>query len=122
MAEATQTVYEALGAEVGIKKVVDDFYQRVVADPQLQPYFDGVDMPTLRRHQVDMLVTATGGPRQYSGLDMEAAHAGRGITSEAFGRVVDHLGAALESFGVDAETIGRVVAVLAPLQSVIVTG
>ena len=65
MSEQTQTVYEALGAEIGIRKAVDEFYARVVADPELQPFFVDVDLTTLRRHQVDMLSAATGGPRQY---------------------------------------------------------
>ncbi len=121
MSEATQTVYEALGADIGIRKAVDEFYARVVADPQLMPFFVGVDMTALRRHQVDMLVAATGGHRQYDGPDMAAAHAGRAITAVAFGRVVDHLVAALESLGADGETVGHVVETLAPLQSSIVT-
>jgi len=121
MTDASQTVYEALGADVGIRKAVDDFYARVVADPQLQPFFADVDMTSLRRHQVDMLVAATGGPRQYDGRDMATAHAGRGITAEAFGRVVGHLVATLESLGVDGETVGHVVETLAPLESSIVT-
>ena len=121
MSEASQTVYEALGADIGIRKAVDDFYARVVADPQLQPFFADVDMTTLRRHQVDMLVAATGGPRQYGGPDMAAAHAGRAITPVAFSRVVGHLVATLESLGVDGETVGQVVATLAPLESSIVT-
>jgi len=121
MSEASQTVYEALGADIGIRKAVDDFYARVVADPQLQPFFADVDMTTLRRHQVDMLVAATGGPRQYDGRDMAAAHAGKGITSAAFGRVVGHLVATLESLGVDGQTVDSVVATLAPLESSIVT-
>jgi len=121
MSEANQTVYEALGADIGIRKAVDEFYARVVADPQLQPFFVDVDMTALRRHQVEMLVTATGGPRQYDGRDMAAAHAGRAITAEAFGRVVGHLVATLDSLGADGETIDRVVATLAPLESSIVT-
>ncbi len=121
MSEPSQTVYEALGADVGIRKAVDEFYARVVADPQLQPFFADVDMTTLRRHQVDMLSAATGGPRQYDGQDMAVAHAGRDITADAFGRVVGHLVATLESLGADQETIDRVVATLAPLESSIVT-
>jgi hemoglobin len=121
MSEPSQTVYEALGADIGIRKAVDEFYARVLADPELQPFFADVDMTTLRRHQVDMLSAATGGPRRYDGLDMAAAHAGRAITSDAFGRVVGHLVATLESLGADGETIDRVVATLAPLESSIVT-
>ena len=63
MTNSTPTLYDALGAEEGISKAVDDFYDRVVADPDLAEYFTGTDMFTLRRHQTEMLSAATGGPR-----------------------------------------------------------
>jgi hemoglobin len=115
------TIYERLGAEGGIRQAVDDFYDRVVGDVDLAPYFEGIDMKTLRRHQVEMLSAATGGPNQYTGRDMATAHAGLGITDEHFDRVVGHLVATLQGFGVDDPTIGQVGAALTPLRADIVT-
>jgi hemoglobin len=115
------SLYEVLGAEGGIRSAVDDFYDRVVADPMLADYFGGVDMKTLRSHQTDMLITATGGPSRYTGRDMATAHLGLKITDDAFDRVVGHLGATLQAGGADEATIGSVVAALAPLRSSIVT-
>jgi hemoglobin len=117
----TPTLYQALGAEAGIRSAVDVFYERVVADPDLAPYFSGVDMIALRRHQTDMLVTATGGPRVYTGQDMAEAHYGLDITNAAFDKVVGHLGATLQAAGADAQTIGSVVEALSPLRSAIVS-
>jgi hemoglobin len=121
MTATGQTLYDKLGADVGITKAVDEFYQRVVADPDLASFFSGVDMPTLRRHQVAMLSAATGGPAQYTGRDMETAHAGLGITDAHFDRVVEHLAGTLADLGVDNETIGEVAAALTPLRSAIVS-
>lgn len=121
MASPTLTLYEALGAENGIRSAVDEFYRRVVADPELAPYFAGVDMPTLRRHQVAMLVTATGGPRQYTGREMSDAHSGLKITNAAFDKVVSHLGGTLADGGASEESIAAVVAALSPLRSAIVS-
>ncbi len=64
-------------------------------------------MISLRRHQTDMLVTATGGPQQYTGQDMAEAHHGLNITDAAFDKVVGHLGATLEAAGADARTHRR---------------
>jgi hemoglobin len=114
-------LYEALGESDGIRGAVDAFYERVVADPDLAPYFDGVDMISLRRHQTDMLVAATGGPAQYTGQDMAEAHAGLDITDAAFDKVVGHLGATLEAAGAGGDSIGAVVAALSPLRSSIVS-
>ena len=121
MKSSTPTLYDALGAEGGIRDAVDAFYNRVVSDPDLAGYFVGIDMQKLRRHQVDMLVSATGGPREYTGRDMAAAHHGLSITDAAFDKVVGHLGATLASAGADSDSIGAVVAALAPLRSSIVS-
>jgi hemoglobin len=117
----TPTLYETLGAETGIRVAVDQFYDRVVADPRLTAYFDGVDMLGLRRHQVEMLSAATGGPKSYTGAEMAAAHAGRGIDNGAFDRVVGHLQDTLVALGVDELTITTVLGALSPLRSDIVT-
>lgn len=121
MTSTAPSLYEALGESDGIRDAVDAFYQRVVADPDLAPYFDGIDMISLRRHQTDMLVTATGGPQRYTGQDMTEAHSGLNITDAAFDKVVGHLGATLEAAGAGADSIGAVVAALSPLRSSIVS-
>ena len=120
MTEVALSLYDRLGAEVGIRTAVDDFYRRVTADPDLAPYFAGTDMTTLRRHQVDMLTAATGGPQRYAGRDMGAAHHGLGITDAAFDSVVAHLVDTLTELGAAPETIGEVGAALLPLRTSIV--
>lgn len=121
MTSPTQSLYQALGADDGIKNAVDAFYERVVADPDLAHYFSGVDMISLRRHQTDMLVAATGGPQQYTGQEMAEAHHGLDITDAAFDKVVGHLGATLQTAGASSESIGAVVDALSPLRPAIVS-
>lgn len=121
MTISSPTLYESLGAEDGIGAAVSAFYERVLADPELAGYFEGVDMFTLRRHQTDMLVTATGGPQQYTGQDMAEAHEGLQITDAAFDKVVGHLGATLVAAGASDDAIAAVVAALSPLRSSIVS-
>ena len=121
MTDTAANAYDSLGAETGLRSAVDEFYDRIHADPLLAPYFAGVDMPNLRRHQVDMLSAATGGPQKYSGRDMARAHAGLDITDEAFDRVVGHLNATLVETGADDGTIRAVLGAVAPLRPSIVT-
>jgi hemoglobin len=102
------SIFDRLGQEQGIRAAVDDFYERVVGDPQLAPYFEGVDLRTLRGHQTALLVQVTGGPALYSGRDLAAAHDRLGIMPEDFDRVVGHLVDTLTSSGVSAEDIGAV--------------
>ena len=40
--------YEVVGGGPAVSAVVNDFYERVLSDPQLAPYFEGVDLPTTK--------------------------------------------------------------------------
>jgi hemoglobin len=115
------SLYERLGQEVGIRTAVDDFYVRVVSDPELAPYFEGIDLPRLRRHQTALLAQVTGGPVEYSGRALAEGHAGLGITPNAFDRVVGHLVATLTDLGVSQDDIGAVGAALGAHRGEIVT-
>jgi hemoglobin len=106
------SIYDQLGHEHGIRTAVDDFYQRVLADPALQPYFQGVDMSRLRAHQTKLLVQVTGGPVEYDGRDLATAHQPLDISPQDFDRVVGHLASTLTDLGVEQATIAQVGAAL----------
>ena len=110
--EVPVSIYEQLGREQGIGTAVQEFYERVVADPQLARYFADTDMTTLRRHQTALLVQVTGGPVRYEGRDLAQAHAGLGISPDDFDRVVVHLAGTLTDLGVDAAVVEQVGAAL----------
>ncbi len=113
-------LYERLGGAPAFEALVEDLYRRLLQDETLRPYFDGVDMERLKRHQRAFLTTAFGGPQEYSGRTLEAAHARFDITDEAFDRVAGHLVAALAGLGVPEEQIKEVAAAVLPLRPAIV--
>jgi hemoglobin len=115
------TIYSEIGGHDAVEAAVANFYARVLADPTLQPYFDGIDMNRLQRHQRAFVAMALGGPQTYTGRDMTRAHAGLNITDEAFDTVVGHLASTLTSLGVPDSTIGDIAALLLPLKGQIVT-
>ncbi|MDE9364828.1 group 1 truncated hemoglobin [Luteipulveratus sp. YIM 133132] len=118
-----QTVsdYEAVGGGPAVKAVVNRFYELVVGDPDLAPFFAGIDMASLKRHQVLLVSQVMGGPAEYDGRELRAAHAELPIRPEHFAAVVGHLVAALQEFSVPAAIIDRVVAALGQTQPDIVT-
>lgn len=116
-----QSPYQRLGAEGGISTAVDSFYELVLADPTLAPFFTDVDMAAQKRHMVFFLSAATGGPDKYEGRDMAAAHAGQNITDAHFDRVVEHLVATLLGLGVPEDLIGDVGGALIPLRGQVVS-
>ena len=113
--------YERIGGGPAVSAVVGRFYEAVLADPVLAPYFDGVEMTALRRHQVLLISQVMGGPVEYDGRELAQAHAGHNITDEAYDKVVDHLVAALKEAGVDDDIIGRLGELVAGLRADIVT-
>ena len=115
------SIYEAIGGESALAAVVDDFYVRVLADPQLTGFFVGANMQKLKGRQVEFFAAALGGPDSYQGASMRKTHAGRGISQADFDRVAFHLSAALAAAGVPADTIAQITAAITPLADDIVS-
>jgi hemoglobin len=115
------SIYESIGGGSALAAVVDDFYVRVLADPQLAGFFAGVNMQKLKGRQVEFFAAALGGPDLYQGADMRKAHVGRGISQADFDKVAAHLVAALAAAGVPAQTIAQIVEAITPLANDIVS-
>jgi hemoglobin len=98
-------LYERMGGPDGVRTAVTVFYQRVVADPELGRWFDGVDLERLKAHQRAFLGAAFGGPQVFSGRSLGEAHAGLAITDAAFDRIVQTLLTSLDDLGVDAHAV-----------------
>jgi hemoglobin len=95
------TLYDRLGGEPAVGAVVNEFYDRVLADERMNHHFDDVDMVDQRSHQTKFLSAVTGGPMQYEGDGMRTAHETMGITDAEFDAIAGHLDGALREFDVD---------------------
>jgi hemoglobin len=120
MSDSPVGPYQELGRHPGIRRAVQEFYERIAADPSLVEYFADADMDRLRRHVVELRAAAVGGPGQYTGRTMAKAHQGLHITDEAFDRVLGHLNAALVDVGADDRTIREVLRALSGMRMDIV--
>ena len=117
---ATVSDYDAIGGGPAVSAVVNDFYVRVLGDPQLAPYFDGIDMARLKRHQVMLVSQVLGGPAKYDGRPLDEAHEGLGIDHEDFGAVAGHLTASMKDAGVPEDILIRAMAAVASTEPDIV--
>lgn len=115
-----QSIYDAIGGAEAVDAAVDIFYDKVWGDPDLLPYFVGVHRRRLKGHQRAFLALALGGPEAYKGRPLDQGHAGRGITDDAFDRVVDYLVDTLSELRVPSETIEQIGAAVAPLREAVV--
>lgn len=103
------TLYEQIGGPEQIEDVIERFYDRVLHDPRIGPFFAHVPMDRLRNMQVEFFAVALDGPNRYSGRDLTDAHSQVPISRDDFSRFVSHLLDTLEDLGYDAEVVDGVV-------------
>ncbi len=118
--EGPTSDYEQIGGAAAVRAVVDRFYELLLGDERLTSYFEGVDLPRLKRHQVLLISQVLGGPAAYDGRELREAHDGMGIDREAFALVVTYLVQALQEAGVPDDVIGRVGQTLAATEDDVV--
>jgi hemoglobin len=114
------TLFESIGGAETVASVVDEFYQRVMEDRELAPYFNGIDMPNLMAHQQAFLTAAFHGPDAYTGRPLREAHAGLGITSEHFDRLTQALVETLRGIGAEDAHVSLLEKSLAALRGEVV--
>lgn len=114
---AKPSLHERLGGERGVRRIVDDFVDRVVVDPRVNwprkgstrggvlgvgaksaewiPSED--NLARLRDHLCQFIAVATGGAPLYDGREMKAVHAGMDITNAEFDAAIGALKASLDA-------------------------
>ncbi len=116
---APTTVYEKIGGQQAIERVVDDFYNRVLADDTVNQFFAHTDMQKQRRHQTAFISYALGGSDRYTGRSMEKAHEGLHLQPEHFDAIVKNLSDALAANGVSSDDINTVLDRIATLKEAV---
>lgn len=107
------TIYQELGEESGVSAVVELFYQKVMDDPRIAKFFTGVDMEKQIEKQKLFLSMVFGGPRNYSGRELTAAHVHlvhRGLDDHHVDALLEDLGAAMKHLGYRQALVARVLA------------
>lgn len=109
------SLYERLGGEAAVEAAVVRFYEKVMADPLLAPFFEGFDLDTLIKKQIAFMTMAFDGPHGYTGRSLRIAHAGlatRGLGDAHFDATAHHLGTTLAELGVAAPVAAEVLAIV----------
>jgi hemoglobin len=132
--EATQqkTLFDRLGGQEGVQKIVDDFTSRALEDPRVNWKRVGVtrgginfkrnvsvewkpsdeQIQQLKKHIAQFLSLATGGPTNYDGKEMKNAHEGLHITNAEFDASVGDFKASLDKLGIATQEQKEVLAIL----------
>lgn len=98
------SLYERLGGYDAISAVVDNFADRLFADPTIGPRFTrGMGTETrmqFRQKNKNLVCNLAGGPCQIISRAPEAAHQGLGITQDEFNILMGHFADTLDAFNV----------------------
>ena len=112
MSDKQQTLFARIGGEQTVAELIGDFYDRVLADPELKPFFKNTPMDKLRRMQHEFFSAALDGPITYTGRPLSYVHHGKGITRHHFALYVNHLLETLRDLEITdqdtQEIIGRI--------------
>lgn len=109
MATEITSLYERVGGEEGIERLVNSFYERVLDDEELSGFFKNTHIDRLKKMQKEFFSVALGGPIEYSDMDLTRAHQGRGIRVMHYKRFVDHLIETLSEFDLDENEINEII-------------
>ena len=140
--EGKLALFERLGGEKGITAIVDDFTPRVLQDPRVNwprkdvksafSFFSksGKSIPwdategnvaNLKKHLVQFLVLATGGPVHYDGKEIKQAHAGMKIGNPEFEAALGDLKASLDRLKVPNKEQKELLSIIESTRPQIVT-
>ena len=109
MPEKQQTLFERVGGEQVLAELIDEFYDRVLVDPELKPFFKDTSVDKLRRMQREFFSAALDGPITYTGRPLSYVHHGRGITKHHLARYVDHLIDTLSGRGINDHDVQDII-------------
>ena len=111
----TQSLFERIGGDGAVRATVLKMYDKILADEALAPFFEDIDVDALRRSQSAFVTYAFGGPNDYSGKNMRAAHANsvkNGLNDTHFDLVAGHLKSAMEELNVPNNLINEALAIV----------
>ncbi|HEY7329804.1 MAG TPA: group 1 truncated hemoglobin [Gemmataceae bacterium] len=124
--EAKKILWDRLGGEPGVTKIVDDFVNLAAADPKVDFFRRGKfqmapDQVVKMKHElVEQISQATGGPLKYTGRDMKKVHKGMGITEAQFDAAAADLKKALEMNKVAPDDVKKILDAVASYRQEIV--
>jgi len=99
-------LYQRIGGEE-LRKVIEDFYERVFADTMIGFLFAGKNKQRLIQKEWEFVSALLGAPIGYSGRSMTEAHAAVRITTGHFDRRLVLLEETLEAHHVDRDVRAR---------------
>jgi hemoglobin len=122
------TVWDRLGGEKGVTKIVDDWIDPAIADPKVNFFRDGkfkksrAEIAEMKKQFVALASAVGDGPIKYEGRRMAEIHAKMNITDAEFDAALGHLRRALVGNKVPAEDVETLMKAVEATRKIIVGG
>lgn len=117
------TIYEEIGGADAVNAAVDIFYEKVLGDPLLMPFFENVEMGGQNRKQRAFFTVLFKGESNGAEAYMRSSHAAlvkdHGLSDEHFGAVATHLNATLDELQVPDHLISQIMGAAAGLKNAV---
>jgi hemoglobin len=110
--QSAKPLYERLGGRPALTAVVTDIIDLHFSEPLTKPLTKGVDRDKLIERVVEFLCKAAGGPEEYTGRDMAAAHAHLNMTEVHFMAAGDQILRTLKKYNVPEPEIQEVMCLI----------
>ena len=120
-AQTPDDLYRTLGEKPGITALIDDFVERLLADPRINKMFAKTKPANLKEQLRDQVCQLSGGPCKYEGDTMKAVHADLGVRKTDFNALVESLQLAMDARKIPFHDQNRLLALLAPMHRDIIT-
>jgi hemoglobin len=119
-ADASSTLYDRLGGQIGVSAIANSLIDRVSADPRLGRSFKDTKLSRIKGLLAEQICDLSGGPCHYSGDPMKEVHAGQHISEAEFYGMVDTLRDILKQRHVGIGATNELLRLLAPMKRDIV--
>ena len=116
----SRNLYQDLGGEAGVKRLVDRLLQKYKSDDRINDLLENTNLDYFAERLNEYICMRTGGGCEYRGLSMVEAHSGMAIKEREFNYFVEDSQAAMTELGIAQGVQNRLLEVLARDQTEIV--
>ena len=117
----SQTLYDQLGGFSAVRKLVSDFYDRVLDEEDVASFFRDTEMSKLIDHQTKFFATLLGGPVSYTDEQLRKLHTSMGIQDHHFDVILGLVQETLEDHDIDEQAVTSIIEKMNTYRSAIVT-
>jgi len=124
-ATAKNTVFERLGGDAGVERMVNRMYSTALEDPRVKSFFEKnkAKVAKIKKKMVAFMGGRFGGPSTgYDIHNLRPTHYNMNVSDYHFDCIIDIIRAVLRDLGHDGQDVNDAVALLQPVRADVTTG